>query len=154
MDVSSSLCPKIGQNSYISIVEIWCTDFRKKREERIFLMISNVKIFVHLLLLWECLERKEDFQPSRYDHCKGASTLVRSKGLWSNQSLIWIPVEAECLCGYKRPSNDIYDHQFALKIDLYQDILFIYFFIWFLYLNLISHMMILFMVWRFDLMHA
>ena len=52
-DVSSSLCPKVGQNFYISIVEIWYMDFSKKKEERVLLMISSVeiKILLHLLVL-------------------------------------------------------------------------------------------------------
>ena len=48
MGVSSSFCPKVGQNFYIAIVEIWCIDSKKKREERVLLMISSVEIIILL----------------------------------------------------------------------------------------------------------
>ena len=48
MGFSTSLYPKVGQNFYISSVEIWCIGSKKKKEERVLLIISSVEINILL----------------------------------------------------------------------------------------------------------
>ena len=38
----------LNKNFYISSIEIWCMNFRKKREENILLMISSIEIIILL----------------------------------------------------------------------------------------------------------
>ena len=45
------LTQKLDKNSYISIIEICCMGLRKKREERVLLVISSVEINILLLFL-------------------------------------------------------------------------------------------------------
>ena len=50
LDIKFSLffVQELDKYSYISNIEIWCMSFRKKREESIFLMISNVEVIIVL----------------------------------------------------------------------------------------------------------
>ena len=125
----------------ISIVEIWCMSFRKKREEIVLLMIFSIEINIFLFsssslrVSWEIFF----FQPSRCDLCKGASTLMKLRSFWSDRSLVWISIKVGCLCGFKRSSEDIHDHQLTVKIESCQGMKSIYFFLFDFYIWILSH---------------
>ena len=156
MDFSSFFCPRVGQNFYITSVEIWCMSFRKKKEKKILLMISSVKI---IILLYSSSLRVS-WEKRRFFNHQDAISVREQAPWWDQEASDQIELCVDTHRGqmlvrlqgtferYPRSSVRSED-RFIWRCEIY-----LFFSIWLLYLNPILYMSILFMVLRFDLMHA